>query len=105
MTGARYFSAVQNIPMNSVPHADFYSKCNGAPFPTNNGAGFEAELSLRSSVNFNNEWKYTSTPHTHVHGVILDRQRGILSYLLLQSIWIRTVKGELINDRINNPRL
>jgi hypothetical protein len=49
-------------------------------FRRNSGAGFEAELSPPSSVNFNNEWKYTSTPHTHVHGVIPDRHRGILSY-------------------------
>ena len=72
--------------MNTVSHPALYSKCNGAPFPTNNGARFEAELSPRSSVNFNNECKYASTPHTHVHGVILDRQRGILSYLLLHTI-------------------
>jgi len=51
-----------------------------------NGAGFQADLSPRSSVNFSNEWKYTYTPHTHVHGVIPDRYRGIFHNLLLHKI-------------------
>ena len=39
----------------------------GLLFRRNSGMAFEDDLSLRSSVNFNNTWKYTSTPHTHVH--------------------------------------
>jgi len=49
---------------------------------------FEAEFALRSSVNYNNEWKYTSNPHTHGHGVIPDWQGGILSYLLLHTFYL-----------------
>jgi len=39
LTGAKYFSALQRIPMNSVPHPGSYSKCNGAPFPAKEQRG------------------------------------------------------------------
>ena len=74
--------------------------------PPRRGAGFEAELSHRSSVNFNNEWKYTSTPHTHVHGVMFDWHRGIFfTYYYKQSIWNRAVKLSEIYARLNKRLL
>jgi hypothetical protein len=90
--------------MNYVPQPAFYSKCNGAPFPTNSDAVSEDELSPRSSVNFNNTWKYNFIPHTHDHGVMLDRQRGILSYLLLRTINLYYNYQSLIIFMRDQPR-
>ena len=74
--------------MNIVPTQPDIRNVMGLLFRRNNGAEFEADLSPLSSVNFNNEWKCTSTPHTHVHGVIPYRHRGILSYLLLHTVYL-----------------
>ena len=56
-------------------------------FPRNIAArGLKLNSHLDPVLNFNNEWKYTSTPHTHVHDVIPHRHRGMLSNLLLHTV-------------------
>jgi hypothetical protein len=44
LTGVKYFSAPQNIPMNSVLHPASYSICNGAPFPDDIRRGADKSL-------------------------------------------------------------
>ena len=58
-------------------------------------ADFAAEFSLRSSVNFNNEWKWLPLRTRMFMATCL---MGIGEYYLvcyyIQSVWIRSVKGE-----------